>query len=136
MFEVKGLEDRGLNFPGGFFRETDAPRSLLRNSMGNRLSCIFALPLLIAVSLAGQTTQTNQDTSPGYGQDTGCSGVYANDPNCQRNGQYPGGNYGSYGNGGMNSPTMRSPQDEVLYVDSAGQLRSNPNQNYPYQNFP
>ncbi len=105
--------------------------------MGNRLSCIFALPLLIAVSLAGQTTQTNQDTSPGYGQDTGCSGAYANDPNCQRNGQYPGGNYGSYGNGGMNSPTMRSPQDEVLYVDSAGQPRpANPNQNYPYQNYP
>ena len=37
----------------------------------------------------------------------------------------------------MNSPTMRSPQDEVLYVDSAGQLRpANPNQNYPYQNYP
>jgi protein involved in polysaccharide export with SLBB domain len=107
--------------------------------MGNRLACIFAVPLLIAGSLAAQ--QTSQGSSTGNGQDSGCSGAYGvNDPNCQQNGQYQGGRYGAYGNGGLNSQMPQGPQDETQYVDSAGQVRQiNPNQNYqnyPNQNFP
>ena len=132
MFEVKGLEDRGLNLPEDSFRGTGAPNRPLQNSMGNRLACIFAVPLLIAGSLAAQTTQ---GSSTGNGQDSGCNGAYAaNDPNCQQNGQYSGGRYGSFGNNGIDSQTQ-SPQDETQYVDSAGQVRqANPNQNYPNQN--
>ncbi len=101
--------------------------------MGNRLARIFAVPLLIAGSLAAQTTQ---GYPTGNGQDTGCTGAYgASDPNCQQNGQNSAG-YGTYGNTGSNSQSQ-APQSDVEYVDSAGQLRqanpNNPNQNNPNQ---
>lgn len=92
--------------------------------MGIRLARIFAVPLLVAGSLAAQTTQGYPTNN---GQDTGCSGAYGtNDPNCQQNVQNPGG-YSNYGNSGAN-PQTQAPHSEVEYVDSAGQLRQgNPN---------
>jgi protein involved in polysaccharide export with SLBB domain len=105
--------------------------------MGNRLACIVAVPLLlIAGSLAAQTTEGTSST--GNGQENGCYGANAaNDPNCQQNGQYLGGRNNPYANGSVNPQGMQAPQDEVQYVDSAGQVRpQNPNQNFPYQNYP
>src|SRR5450631_1064980 len=82
-FELKGLE-MGADLSGRLIRGARCSETPLRNSMGNRLACIFAVPLLIAGSLAAQ--QTSQGSSTGNGQDSGCSGAYGvNDPNCQQN---------------------------------------------------
>jgi protein involved in polysaccharide export with SLBB domain len=111
--------------------------------MGIRLVRIFAVPLLVASSLAAQTTQGYPTNN---GQDTGCAGAYGtNDPNCQQNLQNSGG-YRNYGNYPSNSQ-MQAPQTEVEYVDSAGQVRQvnpnnpnnlnifNPNGVYPYNQY-
>ena len=102
--------------------------------MGNRLFCIFAVPLLIAGSLAAQTTQGNPT---GNAQDSGCNSAYsANDPNCQQNQNVQNSTgYNSYGNNAANQQQVQAPQSEVQYVDSAGQVRQvNPNQNNPNPN--
>src|SRR3954454_17714712 len=97
----------------------------LADTMGNRLACMFAVPLLIAGSLAAQTTP---DYPTNDSQDTGgCGGAYgASDPNCQQNLQNSGryGNYGNYGNSGNNGSNVQiqAPQNDIEYVDSAGQL--------------
>lgn len=105
--------------------------------MGNRLACLFAVPLIL-VSCA-VFAQSTTDSYPGSGQNSNCSGTSSmNDPNCQQPPPQDTTRRDNLSGSGATTNGMPSNQQgDGTYVDSAGQIRqSYPGQNYPGQNYP